>query len=139
VPLLGHRSLIVQDSVTGDCTLGPAVLGFVRPQLLLSLKLIPLARNTIVDRRTLERERIREVGCAVSSGERVDGVPGLKRADPGRRRAGDGFMAALPPALLTPGKADAYRSTEESFHFSLSELRLLSEVGSIWCPAPGIR
>ena len=51
----------------------------VREQLLSSLKLVALTKNTIVDRRALdhELEGIRAVGYAVSHGERVDGASGV--------------------------------------------------------------
>jgi DNA-binding IclR family transcriptional regulator len=51
----------------------------VRQSILQRLRLVPLTKNTIVDRDALEREldKVRHAGYATSRGERIDGAAGL--------------------------------------------------------------
>jgi len=62
---------------------GKVLLAFatdsIRQSILQRLKLVPLTKNTIVDRDALERELdgIRHAGYATSRGERIDGAAGL--------------------------------------------------------------
>jgi acyl dehydratase len=83
--------------------------------------IIPLTKNTIVDRLTLdlELEHIREVGYAVSRGERVDGASGLSVAI--LDADGQATMAAL--SILGPSA----RMDEETMTGFLTPLRKFAD------------